>query len=66
MRRDFNLNYELGILVKERELSNNEHENVTPLYSDGFLNQIGVFYKYSDSAITNIGSNTSTLDLCKE
>ena len=31
MRRDFNLNYELGILVKERELSNNEHENVTPL-----------------------------------
>ena len=31
VRRDFNLNYELGILVKERELSNNEHENVTPL-----------------------------------
>ena len=31
VRRDFNLNYELGILVKERELSNNVHENVTPL-----------------------------------
>ena len=31
MRRDFNLNYELGILEKNVSFANNEHENVTPL-----------------------------------
>ena len=31
VRRDFNLNYELGILEKNVSFANNEHENVTPL-----------------------------------
>ena len=31
VRRDFNLNYELGILEKKVSFANNEHENVTPL-----------------------------------